>query len=388
MWQSVDYTYTEAGTPAPALMTSPAPGSMLSGSSATFSWTAGSGPTQYELWLSSVGVGQSEVYNSGAVTATSASVSSLPVNGVKLYARLWSRINGNWQSIDYTYTEAGTPAPATLTSPAPGSVLSGSSATFSWTSGSGPTQYELWLSSVGVGQSELYNSGAVTPTSANVNGLPANGVKLYARLWSRINGNWQSIDYTYPEAGTPAPATLTSPAPGSVLTGPSVAFSWTNGSGPTQYELWLSGVGVGQSELYNSGAVTATSANVNGLPANGVKLYARLWSRINGNWQSIDYTYTEAGTPAPASMTSPAPGSVLTGPSVAFSWTNGSGPTQYELWLSGVGVGQSEMYNSGALMTTSANVSGLPTNGVKLYARLWSRINGNWQSIDYTYTAQ
>jgi hypothetical protein len=25
---------------------------------------------------------------------------------------------------------------------------------------------------------------------------------------------------------------------------------------------------------------------------------------------------------------------------------------------------------------------------VKLYARLWSRINGNWQSIDYTYTAQ
>jgi len=29
------------------------------------------------------------------------------------------------------------------------------------------------------------------------------------------------------------------------------------------------------------------------LPANGVKMYARLYSKINGAWQYNDYVYTE-----------------------------------------------------------------------------------------------
>jgi hypothetical protein len=30
---------------------------------------------------------------------------TLPINGVKVYARLYQRINGVWQSADTTYTE-------------------------------------------------------------------------------------------------------------------------------------------------------------------------------------------------------------------------------------------------------------------------------------------
>jgi hypothetical protein len=289
--------------------------------------------------------------------------------------------------VDYTYTEAGTPALAALTTPTPSSVLSGSGATFQWTSGSGPTQFELWLGTTGPGSYNVYNTQNVTSTSVTVNTLPTNGVLLYARLWSLINGAWQAVDYTYTEAGTAAKAVLTTPAPSSVLSGASVNFQWTTGTGPTAYELWLSAVGVGQSEVYNSGQISATSATINTVPTNGVILYVRLYSKMSGVWQSNDYTYTEAGTPSQAVLTAPAPGSQLPGSNVTFSWTAGAGPTQYQLWLGSTGVGSYNLSNSGALTTTSTSVTGLPTNGATIYARLWSKIDDNWVSTDYTYLA-
>jgi hypothetical protein len=391
-WKSNDYTYTESGTPSQGALISPAPGTLLAGSNVTFSWTAGAGPTAYELWLSSVGVGFSDLFNSGSLTSTTTSVNvtGLPANGVTIYARLWSAIKGKWQSTDYTYTESGSPSQGTLTSPAPGSQLTAANVTFSWTPGAGPAAYELWLSSVGVGLSELFNSGSLTSTTTavSVTGLPTNGVKVYARLWSAINGKWQSTDYAYIEAGTPTQGTLSSPAPGSQLTGANVTFSWAPGAGPVAYELWLSSVRFGLSDLFNSGSLTSTttSVNVTGLPTNGVKIYAQLWSAINGKWQSTDYTYTEAGTPAPATLSAPTPGSQLAGSSATFSWTPGTGVTAYELWLGSTGVNTNNLYNSGSMTGTSVNVTNLPTNGVTIYIRLWSFISGLWQPTDYKIT--
>ena len=385
-WRSNDYTYTESGSPTLAALTSPAPSSTLSGSNVTLSWTAGAGPTAYQLWLGNTGIGSANIFNSGAITTTSASVSNIPSNGLTIYARMWSQVSGAWRSIDYTYTESGTPALAALTSPAPGSILPGSSATFSWSAGSGPSAYELWLGTTGVGSSNVFNSGSLSTTSIVVNGIPANGVTLYARMWSRMNGAWQSVDYTYTEAGSPAPAVLSTPSPGSVLSGSSATFSWTSGSGPTAYELWLGTTGVGSSNVFNSGSLSTTSVSVNGIPTTGVTLYARIWSLISGRWQSIDYTYTESGTPVLAALTTPTPGSALSGASATFSWTAGSGPTAYELWLGTSGVGSSNVVNTGPLSTTSVTANSIPTNGVTLFARMWSYVSGRWQSIDYTYT--
>jgi hypothetical protein len=368
-----------------ASLASPAPGTIL-GSSATFSWTAGTGATMYDLFLGTTGVGSCNLYNSGHITATSATVTGLPENGVMVYARLWSEIGGAWQSIDYTYTESGTPVAAVLTSPTPGSTFSGSGATFTWTLGTGVTEYDLFLGTTGVGSYNLYNSGHIATTSASVAGLPENGKTIYARLWSEIDGIWQSTDYTYTESGTPVAAVLTSPTPGSTFSGSGATFTWTPGTGVTEYDLFLGTTGVGSSNLYNSGHITATSAAVTGLPENGVTVYARLWSEIGGAWQTIDYTYIESGTPVKAVLTTPAPGTALTGSSANFSWTAGGGVTMYALYLGTTGVGSSNLYNSGHITATSAAVTGLPMNGATIYARLWSEINAAWQYTDYIYT--
>jgi sugar lactone lactonase YvrE len=178
----------------PAALTAPVPGSVLTGASATFTWSPGVGATEYMLYLGSTGVRSSNLFNSGQTTATSVNVSDLPVNGETIYARLYSFIGGAWECLDYTYTAA---SPATLTSPAPSSTLTGSSVTFNWSSGTGVTMYYLFLGSDGVGSDNLYNSGYTSRKSLNVTGLPVNGETIYARLYSSIGGAWHYVDYTY-----------------------------------------------------------------------------------------------------------------------------------------------------------------------------------------------
>jgi hypothetical protein len=280
-------------------------------------------------------------------------------------------------------------APAALVSPAPGSVLAGSTVTFTWNAGSGVTLYQFQLGTLGVGSSNVFESGHTAALSASVTGIPAFGQKLYARLYSQIKGIWSSVDYTYTEAGSPVLAVLSTPAPGSVLSGANVTFTWTSGGGVKAYQLNLGTLGVGSTNLYNSGHVFGLSASVTGIPTFGQKVYARLWSdSVAGVWQFVDFTYTAAGAPVKAALTSPAPGSTLTGSTVTFSWTTGGGVSDYQLNLGTTGVGSTNLYNSGHTTATSAAVTRLPTTGVKIYARLWSFANGAWQSTDYTYTAQ
>jgi len=269
----------------PAALTTPTPGSTFTGSSVTFTWTPGSAITAYELNLGTTGVGSYNLYNSGITTATTKTV-TVPTWGVTVYARLWWEISGVWQSADYTYTESGTPVPPVLTTPAPGSVLSGSSVTFTWTAGGGPASYQLWLGTTGVGSQNLYDSGATTATTETVSGLPANGAPVYARLWWEIDAAWQSADYIYFEAGTPVPPALITPVPGRILSGSTVAFAWTPSAGVTDYQLWLGSTRVGAQNLYDSGATKATTVTVSGLPTNGVTVYARLWWEVSGVWTS------------------------------------------------------------------------------------------------------
>jgi hypothetical protein len=72
---------------------------------------------------------------------------------------------------------------------------------------------------------------------------------------------------------------------------------------------------------------------------------------------------------------------------VTFAWTGGAGPAAYQLWLGTTGVGSKNLYDSGSTTGTTETVSGLPTTGGTVYARLWWEISGVWQHADYTYTA-
>ena len=191
-----DYIYT-ATAPIAAAITSPAPGSVLPIGNATFTWTAGTGVTSYQLWVSQSGPGLNNLFLQGPTAALSANVTGLPANGKTTYVRLWTSTNGqNWTTFtDYTYT-AAPPIVAALVSPTPGSLLPAST-TFTWTAGSGVTSYQLWVSSIAPGRSELLLQGPTTALTTTAIGLPTNGSTIYVRLYTQINGVWTFIDYTY-----------------------------------------------------------------------------------------------------------------------------------------------------------------------------------------------
>jgi hypothetical protein len=389
-WGYADYTYTAYGTPVAPSLTIPLPPGPLTTTSVAFGWNPGNIATEYSLWVGTTGVGSYDLYDSGPVTVTTETVNGIPLNGGTVYARLWGLINGAWQATDYTYTTSGAPTPAALTTPTPGTQLPGTSVTFDWNPGNTAKDFELFVGTLGIGTSNLYNSGETGATSATVSDLPSNGETVYVRLYWLINGSWQYASYTYTASGSPTPAFITLPAPSSKLGGTSVTFDWNPGNIAKYFELFVGTLGIGTSNLYNSGETGATSATVSDLPSNGETVYVRLYSLIpNVGWQYNSYTYTASGSATPAVLTTPTPNTTtpLTGTSVTFDWTPGNVATNFEFWVGTQGIGTANLYNSGQTGATSATVSDLPSNGEKVYVRLYSLINGAWQYTDYTYVA-
>jgi hypothetical protein len=395
-------------------MTTPAPSTTLAASSVTFNWNAGCGVTEYYLYVGSA-QGSNNLYGQDQGTRMSALVTNLPTNGSTLYVRLWSLIAGVWNFIDYTYTASGANgsggctgnAPATITSPTPSTTLTGASATFTWTTGTCATSYTL---SVGneTGGAEIFTATG-TAVTATVSNLPTAGQTIFVRLTTTFGGTTQSNDYTYTAfstgstgCGTSALAAMTSPTPSSALTGSSATFTWSAGCNINQYYLYVGTTAAGN-DLFGSNEGSNLSATVTGLPITGQTLYVRLWSYVgiasgslSAGWHFIDYTYTASttggggsngcGTPVPAQITSPTPGSTLPGASVTFTWGAGTCVSAYTLSV-GTSVGASNIFQSSTGVSVTVNVTTLPTNGQTVYVRLSSLINGTNQNVDYTYTA-
>lgn len=285
------YDTFAVGKVTPPAITTPAPGSTLTGTSATFTWTPGVWPTAYTLTVGTTGSGSSNVYDGSSTTETSVTVSNIPANGAPLYVRLGYQTGTMWKYINYTYTESGQPTPPALTMPAPGTALSGSSADFTWTTGAGPSAYRLDVGTTAAGSSNVYAGPIIKTTSASVTGIPTSGAELYVTLKYEVGSTWTSLNYVYAEDGGPS---MTSPAPGSTLSGSTADFMWSAGADASDYELYVGTTGIGSTNVYSGPVTTATSENVTGIPTSGATLYVRLKWKVGSTWYHMDYTYTEA----------------------------------------------------------------------------------------------
>jgi hypothetical protein len=365
-------------------MSSPASGSTLDGVSQLFTWNGGAWITDYILRIGSTGPGSSNLYNGPENTNTSATVNNLPLNGEKLYVRLWSLIGGSWKFIDYTYT-AFTGTAAIINSPSGVGTFGGPSQLFQWSGGIGVTDYILRVGSTGPGSSNIYNGAETTALSATVSKLPINGETVNVRLYSLAGGEWLYNDYTY-TAFTGIPAIINSPSAGGTLGGTSQAFTWNAGTAVTEYILRIGSTGVGSTNLYSGPETTAMSATVNNLPRNGETLYVSLWSLTGGEWLYNAYTYT-AFTGTPATLNPLSTGGTLGGTSQLFTWNAGTGVTDYILRIGSTGAGSSNLYSGAETTAMSATVNNLPSNGETLYVTLFSLTGGEWLSNAYTFTA-
>ena len=385
-------TYTASFNVTPAGVYSPAPGGTLPGSSASFQWWGPVGTTAFWLDIGS-SVGGNNYYQSGSLPTTTlaATVSTLPTDGSTVYVRLYSLVNNAWQPLDFTYTAFNANnAKGVITSPAPGSTLTGSSVPFTWSAGTGATAYWIDAGSSPGGNQYFQSGNLGNVLTTTVSGLPTNGGTVYVTLYSYAGGQWLNNQYTYIAFNTAgAQGVITSPAPGSTLPGTSVTFNWSPGAGASAY--WLDvGSSPGGNQYFQSGNLgNVTSETVNGLPSNGSTVYVTLYSLVGGQWLNNQYMYTAFSLSAAlAVMQSPMPGSTLSGPTVTFTWTNGNG-TATGFWLDvGSSPGGNNYYQSGNLGTaTTTTVYSLPADGSEIYVTLWSLVGDTWYNNQYIYTS-
>ena len=88
------------------------------------------------------------------------------------------------------------------------------------------------------GGKQYYSAPAAgSITSLQVKNLPVDGSAVYATLYSRPSvGTWQTDQVMYKAASR---AVITAPVNGSTLPGTTVTFTWSPGSGATDYWLEL-----------------------------------------------------------------------------------------------------------------------------------------------------
>ena len=291
-WQSTDYTYKASGTQ--TAMTSPTPGSTLPGSSATFTWTVETGVTNAGLWVGTT-LGGSDLYygSASAGPITTATVPGLPVNGSSIYVRLWSQVAGSWQSTDYTYKASGTQT--AMTSPTPGSTLPGSSATFTWTVGTGVTNAGLWVGTTS-GGSDLYFGSAIRWPGYDSDGFRP------ARKWQHhlcatmVASRRQLAVHRLHVQSQRHPDSDDQPYAGNDVVRFLGHLHLDCGNGGDERRI-VGRHDLGGSDLYygSASAGPITTATVPSLPVNGSTVYVRLWSQVNGTWQYTDYMYESAG---------------------------------------------------------------------------------------------
>ncbi len=376
---------------APGIYT-PTPGGTLTGYSATFSWYGAAGATAYWIDIGST-PGGNTYYQSGSLPTSTetVTVNDLPVDGSTVYVTLYWLIGGNWVSNPYTYTAfGGSSTLGQITSPTPQSTLTGSTVTFDWSAGSAATAYWLDAGS-SAGGNQYYQSGNLgNVLTTTVTTLPTDGSTVYVTLYSYVSGQWLSNAYTYTAYNLASQdGVITSPIPGSTLTSSSATFVWTAGAGATNY--WLDvGSTPGGNQYEQSGALgNVTTLTVNGLPTDGSTIYVTLYSYVGGMWSGSAYTYTAfTASGGLGVMTSPTPGSTLSGNQVTFNWSAGSGATAYWVDVSDVGPGGNDLDQSGNLGNVlTYTIYNLPADGSTVYVTLYSLVGGQWLSNGYTYVS-
>jgi hypothetical protein len=403
----LNYTYTAAtagGGGGVPMMLSPADGSILTGSSETFTWSdEGAGATQWRLEVGST-VGASDIYGkSWGSSVTSQEVTVLPTDGSTVYVKLKWKISGAVDEANYTYTATGGGPPPDpepeISSPAPGSTFAVGDVSFAWTSnGAVADDWQLQIGT-SVSDDSLYDSGVLSSAtlSAVVSGLPEDGSTLHVTLIWTDGGTASELNYTYTAAtaggGGGVPIML-SPLDGSTLTSDSETFTWSDeGASVSQWRVEV-GTTVGGKEIYaKSLGSTTTSQLIPGLPTDGSLVYVKLKWRIDGVVGEVNYVYTATGGGPPPDpvpeVTSPTPGATFAVGDVSFAWTsNGAVADDWQLQI-GTSVSDNSLYDSGVLAsgTTSAVVSGLPEDGSTLHVTLIWTDGGAPSEANYTYTA-
>src|SRR4029077_19368542 len=158
--------------PTAALIAAPTfsgPASSTTDTTPTFSWANTAGAAQYDFWVDNVTTGQAQVIrNQALMTNAFTPATPLPASSYQAWIRVTTAAGTSPWSAAYNITITP-PAIPTLT--APTGSLAGMTPTFTWTASADATHYDLWVTNLTPGQSQIVRRQNLTTTSYTPAGL-------------------------------------------------------------------------------------------------------------------------------------------------------------------------------------------------------------------------
>ena len=338
-----------------------------------FSWEQVANADAYAF---SIGTrpGGRDVADSGETKRTWWVADSLPA-GMRLFARVRTRVGDRWSSTDLSFESAAT---ARMVYPFESASDISASERFVWSAVTGAQAYRL-LVGTAPGGTDLVDSGETAATSFLLHDIHP-GQTLYATLATKLGEVWTTDAVTFT---TSASARFTRPmaGDGSDLGG---GLAWTSILGAAGYRVRL-GTTPDAEDLLDSGETLENSIHTPALPA-GQPVYARIATSYEGEWSERAITLSLAGAALVI------PGDMTGGPSPAaaanhvFTWTTISNAEAYLLTV-GTEPGAKDVLTTGELQTTTFEAAALPA-GRPLYVTVWTKANGIWNGTATTVVAR
>jgi hypothetical protein len=276
-------------------------------------------------------------------------------------------------------TGGGTTIPSVINSPSPGSMLTGSTMTFNWNSGA--VQSYMLLVGYSPYGSDIYLNTSLTVPTAQVAGLPTNGVTIYVTLywWDPVINNWRAQVYSYISYLRMTAPQLVSPSAGSVVNS-GATITWS--TAPASQANWsICGSTAGSSTIANSpyGGSSLTITTSSPSPW----LFCNSFSQPPGSdvaWVGDAFVFRTGSTPLgavapdPARISSPTQGTALTPGSVTFNWSPGTQAANYDFYVGSTPTGR-DLADARGTISTSAQVVipvGVARIWITLTTRFWS----------------
>jgi hypothetical protein len=332
-------------------------------------WTPVSDAVAYALHVGTTSGGK-DVVDTGPITATSYQLGNLDVNQL-YFARIWTKQGAAWQFSEMNFMMPAQPSAAKMISPVAGEKNVTSAQPFLWTETPGAQAYRLVVGTQ-QGSTDVADSGPIKTTSYVAPSLPA-GRRLYARIYTKLQGNWYHDETYFNSANS---ALLLYPRAGAGDVSENELFHWTAVTDAQAYYLKV-GTSPDSKDVVDSGATLATSYSVTGLSP-GQSYYAQLWTKLAKGWVADKLRFRTSLT---ARLLRPVDDGSDLGQGLA--WTSIKGAQAYALHL-GNARGGKELLNTGETLDLEHPTPPLPA-AQEIYSRVFTKLSGVWRARDASF---
>jgi uncharacterized repeat protein (TIGR02543 family) len=377
---TADMTYAYPGAPQ---LNYPWPGMNVGGTVVPFQWYSVYGAYDYYLQVATDSGFTNVIYGSWVGNYTGVNLSGFTDTGQIYYWRVvaYDGQVGPWSSAWFFVNgPSAPPATPTLSSPANGTNVSGTTVLFQWNQSARATNYYLQVATDAGFTNIFYGAWVGNYLGVYLSGFPDNGQTYY---WRVTAGNslgssaYSSARYLIngPSA-VPATPTLSSPANSSNVAGTTVSLNWNPAVRAIDYYLQVA-TDAGFSNIMYAGWVgNYIGVNLSGFTDNGQTYYWRVaaWNSLGTSNYSAARNFVNGPSAPPAvpNLITPANGANVSGTTISFSWSQAARAINYYLQVA-TDAGFTNIFFGGWVGNyIEVNLSGFPDNGQTYYWRVAS----------------